>query len=177
MRKILFISLALWPLFCLSQDKGEELVFWTAGQRLTWTDYKGKADPSTGAAASTATFLGIDYTFSPKGLTYTITCSFSKTRSWGLHKNEYILQHEQGHFDIAEIFARKLNMKMATYKFNKSTYKTDLQKIYDDVVNEKEETQNAYDKETDHSIKKDKQAEWLNRIEKMLKEYEGYASY
>jgi hypothetical protein len=177
MRKILFISLALWPLFCLSQDKDEELLFWTTGHRLTWTDYKGKADPSTGAAASTATFLGIDYTFSPKGLTYTITCSFSKTRSWGLHKNEYILQHEQGHFDIAEIFARKLNMKMATYKFNKATYKTDLQKIYDDVVNEKEETQNAYDKETDHSIKKDKQAEWLKKIEKMLKEYEGYAAY
>jgi hypothetical protein len=177
MRKILFISLALSPLFCLSQDKDEELLFWTAGHRLTWTDYKGKADPSTGAAASTATFLGIDYTFSPKGLTYTITCSFSKTRSWGLHKNEYILQHEQGHFDIAEIFARKLNMKMATYKFNRSSYKADLQKIYDDVVNEKEEIQNAYDKETDHSIKKDKQAEWLKKIEKMLKEYEAYAGY
>ena len=47
------------------------------------------------------------------------------------HKTDYILKHEQGHFDIAEIFARKLNKKMSEYKFNKTTYKTDLKNIYD----------------------------------------------
>lgn len=177
MNKLLLLSLALLPFLSPAQDKDDELIYWKAGQRLSWADYKGKADTGSGAAASTSTYLGIDYNFSPKGLTYKISCSFSKTRSWGLHKNQHILNHEQGHFDIAEIFARRLNMKMTTYKFNNNTYKTDLRKIYEDVVDEKEEMQDAYDKETDHSIINDKQEEWLKKIEKMLKEYEKYADY
>lgn len=177
MNKLLLLSLALLPFLSPAQDKGDELIYWKAGQRLTWDDYKGKADIGSGAAASTSTYLGIDYNFSPKGLTYKISCSFSKTRSWGIHKNQHILNHEQGHFDIAEIFARRLNMKMAAYKFNSNTYKNDLRKMYEDVVDEKEEMQDAYDKETDHSIIKDKQEEWLKKIAGMLKEYEKYADY
>lgn len=176
MYKLLFTLLMSFPV-ALQAQEDEELVNWSSANRLTWNDYKGKADPSTGAAASTATYLGIDYNFSPKGFTYKISCSFSKTKSWGLHKNDHILGHEQGHFDIAEIFARKLNQKMSKYKFDKDNYKTDLRKIYEDVITEKEEMQNRYDEETNHSIIKEKQAEWLKKIDKMLKEYKSFAGY
>ena len=93
---------------------------------------------------------------------------FQKPRSWGRSKTDYILNHEQGHFDIAEIFARKLNKKMSEYQFNKTTYKNDLKNIYDGITTEKEVFQDQYDKETDHSRKKEQQAEWLKKIEKML---------
>lgn len=176
MYKLLFTILLSLPLFAQAQD-GEELINWSAIKKLTWTDYKGKADISTGAAASTATYLGIDYNFSPEGFSYKINCSFSKTKSWGLHKNDHILGHEQGHFDIAEIFARKLNQKMKKYKFDRNTYKTDLKKIYEDILTEKEEMQNKYDEETNHSIIKDKQADWLKKIQKLLEEYKSYAGY
>ena len=91
-----------------------------------------------------------------------------------MHKTEYILSHEQGHFDIAEVHARLLNKKMAAYKFNQSTYKTDLRKIYEEVISEKELMQNKYDEETNHSIEKDKQAEWLQKIRALLKDTEPY---
>jgi hypothetical protein len=176
MHKLITTLLALLPIIIHAQEK-EELIPWAPDQKLTWSDYKGKADPSTGAAASTATYLGIDYNFSPEGFTYKISCSFSKNKSWGLHRNDHILGHEQGHFDIAEIYARKLNQKMRTYKFDRNTYKTDLQKIYQDVLTEKEEMQNKYDEETNHSIIKDKQSDWLKKIQKMLDEYKSYARY
>jgi hypothetical protein len=175
MHRLFSILFVLLPF--LSAGQQEELVHWKENRRLSWNDYKGRADRSAGAAASTATYLGIDYNFSPEGLTYTITCSFSKNRSWGLHKTDYILSHEQGHFDIAEIFARKLNMKIATYRVNKATCKDDLKKIYEDIVQEKEAMQNTYDEETNHSIYKEKQAEWLKKIGEMLKEYASYAAY
>lgn len=169
----------LWifiPLFSLGQGT-EEVIHWTKDYRLTWDDYKGKANPAVGAAASTATYLGIDYNYSSQGLTYSITCGFSKNRSWSLHKTQYILSHEQGHFDIAELFARKLYRQLMAYRFNKSTYKTDLKKIYEDIVAEKEAMQDTYDAETNHSINKAKQREWLRKIDEMLKEYEPYAGY
>ncbi len=159
------------------QDKDEELISWNEGKKLTWADYKGKARTDTDAAASTATYLGIEYNFNNKGFGYKITCSFSKTKSWGLYKTDYILAHEQGHFDIAEIFARKLNRQMREYKFNKNNFKEDLKKIYLNITTEKETMQNEYDRETNHSIIKDKQTEWLRKIDQLLTEYKGFADY
>jgi predicted secreted Zn-dependent protease len=111
------------------------------------------------------------------GFGYTITCHFSKSKSWVLHKTDHILAHEQGHFDIAEVFARKLNKQMSSYVFNKNTYKTELRNIYQGILDEKEALQNQYDAETNHSINKEKQAEWLIKIQTMLEEYKGYAGY
>ena len=66
---------------------------------------------------------------------------------------------------------------MSEYKFDKRTYEKELKKIYEDVTKEKTETQNQYDKETRHSINKEKQAEWLKKIAAMLEEYADWADY
>ncbi len=169
---LLFQSVSLF-----AQIKNEELMEWSASKRLNWTDYKANPNPNSDAAASTSTYLLIDYNIRHDGLTYRIQSLFSKTRSWGLHKSVYILSHEQGHFDIAEIFARKLHKRMSEYIFNKRTYQKDLDRIYNDIVDEKSAFQNRYDKETNHSINKEKQAEWLKIIETLLDEYKDYADY
>ena len=173
----ILVCFLLMPTFQFAQSKEEELIDWSASQRLTWHDYKGSPNPNSDAAASTTTYLGIDYSITSTNYSYKIQSRFSKTRSWGLHKSDYILSHEQGHFDIAEVFARKLNKEMSKYKFNKKTYQKDLHKIYEDVTKEKEEVQNDYDSETRHSINRRKQAEWLKKIEEMLEEYNEYADY
>ena len=160
-----------------AQSRDEELLEWSASRKLTWNDYKASPDPNSDAAASTTSYLAIEYNITSSSFGYNIESRFSKTRSWGLHKTAYILSHEQGHFDIAEIFARKLNKQMSEYRFNKRTYQQDLNKIYHDILDEKEKMQNDYDKETNHSIKKEKQAEWLKKIEKMLEEYKDFAGY
>jgi hypothetical protein len=160
-----------------AQGSNEELLNWSSSRKLTWADFKAGPNPNSDAAASTTTYLGIDYNIGNTSFTYKIESRFSKTRSWGLHKTEYILSHEQGHFDIAEIYARKLHKKMSEYKFNIKTYSKDLRKIYDEVTKEKEKTQNEYDSETRHSINREKQAEWLKKIKEMLAELEDYADY
>lgn len=172
-----FLFLCFLPVFLNAQDKNEELLKWDAGKPLVWSDYKASPDPSSDAAATTTTYLSIEYNLKDNSFGYKIKSWFSKTRSWGLHKTAYILSHEQGHFDIAEIFARKLHMKMKTYRFDRRTYQKDLRKIYDDILEEKTEMQNNYDKETRHSINKEKQAEWLRKIALMLEEYKDYADY
>jgi hypothetical protein len=160
-----------------AQSKNEELLEWSASRKLSWNDYKARPDPESDAAASTTSYLAIEYNISSSNFGYKIQSRFSKTHSWGLHKTDYILGHEQGHFDIAEIFARKLNKKMNEYRFDKKTYQKDLNKIYHDILDEKEKMQNAYDKETNHSINKENQEEWLKKIAKMLEEYDEYADY
>jgi hypothetical protein len=167
----------LFPILLPAQGSDEELIHWSENRKLTWADYKGKAKTEADVAASTATYLGIEYSFNSKGFGYKITCSFSKNKSWGLHKTDYILAHEQGHFDIAEIFARKLNKQMNAYRFDKDNFKDDLKKIYTSITSEKEAMQNEYDRVTNHSILKEKQMEWLKKIDDLLKEYQEYADY
>ena len=100
-----------------------------------------------------------------------------KNKSWGLVKNEWILKHEQGHFDIAEIFARQLNKLVNEYQFNKSSFQKDLDAIYKSVVAEKEKFQQQYDDETDYSRIKTKQEEWLKKIEAELNQNRSWAGY
>ena len=175
--RYLLLALLFQPLTMRAQDNNEELLDWSHSRKLTWADYKASPNPGSDAAASTTTYLGITYNITTNDFSYAIESRFSKTRSWGLHKTPYILSHEQGHFDISEIFARKLNKKMREYRFDRKTYQKDLKKIYQDILDEKEEMQDEYDTETRHSINKEKQAEWLKRIAKMLEEYKDYADY
>jgi hypothetical protein len=179
-----YLWILLFPIATLAQDRtaaslaeSEETIAWQPARRLSWADFKANPDPTSDAAASTTTLVGIEYNISNNNLGYTINCRFSKDRSWGLHKTPYILAHEQGHFDIAEIFARKLNKAMSEYEFNKKSFQKDLKKIYEDIMKEKEEWQEKYDKETRHSINKQRQAEWLEKIAKTLDEYAAFASY
>ena len=176
-KKYSWLLLLLSPLFALSQNANEELLNWNTGKRLDWEDYKSRPDARSDAAASTSTYLGINYSISGSSFSYKITCSFSKNKSWGRYKTEYILSHEQGHFDITEIFARKLNKKISEYRFDRASYQADLQKIYQNILDEKEQFQNQYDEETDFSRNKEKQAEWLIKISKILDELKNFGNY
>lgn len=176
--RIITICIAfLFPLFLSAQEPGEELIKWSGTNRLTWADYKARPDRNSDAAASTTTYLIVSYNISNSDFSFKIESKFSKSRSWGLHKTVYILSHEQGHFDISEIFARKFYKKLKEYRFNKRTYQQDLKRIYQAILDEKEEMQNEYDRETNHSINKEKQEEWLKKIANLLREYKDYAGY
>ena len=177
MPSILKYLAILFPAFSLAQDANEELIAWSPHYKLTWADYKARPETGSDVAATTTTYIGIEYNINASGFSYKIQCRFSKDRSWGLHKTPYILSHEQGHFDIAEIFARKLHKAMRAYRFNQRTYQHDLKTIYEKLMNEKEAMQDEYDRETNHSINREKQAAWLIKIEQYLDDYRDYAAY
>lgn len=158
-------------------DNGGEYIPWRPSRRLNWDDYQCDPIRNTDAVASTSTSLGISYQLVDSKLSYHITCGFSRTKSWGLLKTDYILAHEQGHFDITEIFARKLYEALQNYEFNRKTFKSDINTIYHDIVKQKEEYQEMYDGETDHSRNHKIQYEWLEKIQKMLDESEAYSNY
>jgi len=170
---IIAALLCALPFFAGAQDDIE----WSASKRLNWDDYLAKPSASSEAAAITSTAIGIEYHVRNNTFSYSITCRFSKTRSWGKNKTEYILLHEQGHFDITEIYARKLAKQLSEYKFNPSNYQTEVTAIYKRIMDEKEEYQEKYDRETDFSRNKDKQSEWLETIRQELDDTADFSNY
>lgn len=174
LKKLLLILLVL-PFVASAQNNN--LIKWSAERKLNWKDYLAEPDKRSGAAASTSTQIGFEYHVRDNNLTYSITCYFAKEKSWGRYKNDYILSHEQGHFDIAEIFTRKFYKTISEYKFNERSYKNDLRDMYTNAMKDKERFQQQYDSETDYSRDKPKQGQWLKKIEKMLEETKEYAGY
>lgn len=95
-------------------DRDEEQIVWETFKPLSWDDFKGKPDKKSNAAA--VTFSGISFGIETKAdsIQFTIKSTFDCKRSW-VNKtlaNPYILQHEQLHFMITEIYARRLRMEI-----------------------------------------------------------------
>src|SRR5688572_11033505 len=175
MKKLLALPVFILPFLVIMPD--EDSIKWQKDRKLTWDDFKAPPQKIGSTAAMTTTHLGFSYNVTNGKITYKIDCRFEKNKSWGLVKNEWVLKHEQGHFDIAEIFARKLNQSINEYQFNKSSFQKDLDAIYKSVVADKEKFQQQYDDETDHSRIKTKQEEWLKKIESELKQTNSWAVY
>ena len=169
----------LIPLFLISLNAiaQKDLIEWNDTRRLVWADFKGKVPVNAANAALTNTSINVEFGFSKKGMTYSIKCRFDKNKSWVRVKNDLVLSHEQGHFDIAELHARKLNKALRDYRFNSKTVSEDVNKIYETVMKDHHAFQSEYDQQTDFSRKVEKQVEWLARIEKDLKSFEEYKNY
>lgn len=158
-------------------EESADMIPWANDKRLAWDDFLCEPKHGTDAVASTSTSLGISYQLSGGQLGYHITCYFNKEKSWGLLRTDYILAHEQGHFDITEVFARKLNEALQNYQFNRKTFKKDISQIYQSIVDEKEAYQKMYDEETDHSRNRTVQYDWLEKIDSLLAETQPYSNY
>ena len=176
MQRSVFITAFIFPLVFLLH-KEEDHIKWNENRKLTWDDFKAAPLKMGSTVAMTTTHLGFSYSFTNGNITYKIDCWFDKNKSWGLVKNDWILRHEQGHFDIAEIFARQLYKSVSEYQYSKTTFQKDLNAIYKSVVEGKEKYQQQYDAETDHSRNKTKQEEWFKKIETDLKENKSWTGY
>lgn len=176
MKSPLLLAAVIFPLLILFQ-RDDDYIKWKEDRKLTWDDFKAEPLKIGNTAAMTTTHLGFAYNVTNGIVSYKIDCRFEKKKSWGLVKNDWILKHEQGHFDIAEIFARKLNEATASYQFNKRTFQKDLDSIYKAIVADKEEFQQQYDDETDYSRNKSGQQAWFKKIEEELKLSKDWADY
>jgi hypothetical protein len=94
---------------------------------------------------------------------------FNEDKSWKDVKkiNDYILLHEQKHFDIAELFVRKFRKAVAEKIRNSGDYDRYFKSIYT-ISNEYKNFQMVYDKETRHGMNETKQAEYNAAISEEL---------
>lgn len=148
---------------------------WGEMKRLTWNDFKGKVPVGAGPAATTAS--GISYSYSANllhhevHLDFEVNAYFYPNESWYKPKecNQNTLAHEQLHFDISELFARKMRNKLERTSFSDDV-KAEIRKIYKDILTELQEYQERYDWETNFSRNREKQLEWNQKIALALKE-------
>lgn len=169
-------------LLCFTNPNTDEVMSWSASQKLTWADFQGEAPQSTDAAALTAS--GITFSYSVKttngeitSVTPKVASHFYPKQSWVVKDkaSPYILAHEQLHFDITELHVRKLRYRIDQLRITLNV-KSDLDSLHEDVKREMSDMQNAYDSQSKNSRNKEEQAKWNSYVAEQLKKYEAYKS-
>ena len=177
MKIILFFYCVLCSFQTIAQTQSNiDTIYWTPSYKLKWEDFQAKPDSNSKFKAVTAASINYTITNDEKSFSYKVSCVFYKKRSWRLSNENILLQHEQGHYDLAELFARKMRLAFKKYKFsNPATVKNDIKKIATTIRAERDRINVLYDKETNFSINKKKQLYWSNKIKAELKALEAYS--
>lgn len=168
--------LLLGFIFLLGFTKAQDKIFWNENRKLVWADFRSQSKPNTSQAAAT-TFCGISYLLDSPTKKFTdkqvkIESFFIPSKSWAHaeHRTDNVLMHEQSHFDIAELFARKFRKVIS----DKSLDVKSLQKYYERIYDDYKNYQQDYETVTNHGRVRDKQLEYSQKIDSEIAELSDF---
>ncbi len=149
---------------------------WSAEDRLSWDDFQAKPDRNSWRiAAITSSVIQYRYYCENGVLEHGVKSIFLKDESWVKDdaRTKRYLAHEQLHFDITEVFARNLRKELAKRTF-KCTQAKEFERAINKVLKEWQATQIKYDRETEYSLDKSAQEEWIDMIDEVLEQTEDW---
>lgn len=152
-----------------------DTIVWRADSLLHKEDFKSRPKPGGRLGfASVGVFL---YPSEEGGeLLFYVEALFVKSKSYITKYSEYVLKHEQIHFNICELYARKLRKKIKETNFKKvKNLTSEIQKMYGKISEEHIKEQDSYDNDTEHGLNSAKQKIWEDDITTRLKELDLYS--
>ncbi|MFS4493198.1 hypothetical protein [Maribacter sp. 2308TA10-17] len=183
MKKIIFFFLiSISPLMSNGQGlivENDSLILWQKERLLTWEDFIKKGEKPKDIhlihqVAETVPEMMVFYIKDDKGNENPVPlCYFQKYSSWSVTSDKETLEHEQLHFDIMELYTRKLRKKFKEL-LSLDAYTTSETFNYwvNKVFLECKNIQDKYDEEA--LLNYPKQQEWRKCIDKELEELKEY---
>lgn len=143
-----------------------DIIYYSKARPLSWTDFRGTTNDKTLAAAVTASGFGYKADMSTTGnksmLNVGIYCYFTKDKSWVKpgKTTDYILNHEQNHFNISFIAAKMFEEKLKKANLNRSNFNVLLPSLYQESCDIMNKMQGEYDSQTKNGQLRDVQQKW-----------------
>jgi len=164
-----------------SLDKYTNEIVWKQGERLSWNDFRGRhrSHSQTVAITHSGILVNSEFYFEENRVIPKIHAVFDCKHSWvnpDHSTDEELLNHEQKHFDISEIFARKLRKKLSQQQLNTKNYEHTVKRLYNETFESLNKFQDKYDHETHHGIDKETQAKWNKIVSEELESLDDYSS-
>jgi hypothetical protein len=158
-------------------------IAWEQNYQLDWNDFKGRAQTSSSLDAYTMLGISLEVIGQKDGkVDMGVFGYFEKNKSWvkSGEKTDNLLSHERKHFDLCEVYRRKLIKKLEAKKsYDYDTFSDDVGKMFNENFEAYTKEQERYDEETHHSQKKEDQIKWNKFITKellRLKKYDKIAA-
>lgn len=147
---------------------------WEDHYKLQWSDFRGSAEQTAFGDAASTIHLSADPVRKKGKITYDVRAWFIPEQSWCRKKSENLLEHEQLHFDLAELYARKVRKRID--ELNRMGLK-DRKEYHRNITRIFEESTTAdrkYDRETLHGSRSAKQKEWEKYVQDELFRYRHF---
>jgi hypothetical protein len=144
---------------------------------LVWKDFLGAPSILSRWAAQIFTSFGFEArsTVSNRVLELRVKTKvwMDKTISWVRpdSKNDYVLDHEQLHFDITRLTAERFKRHLRTMQFSVEDYSSEIQYQYIEFFRTHTQLQQQYDQETEHGLNRATQAQWVKKVRDELRSY------
>ena len=167
----------------------DDFILWQENKKLKIQDFK--ADNKDTVKVNRQQFLGaisairIEYSSFQRNKNsvpdFSIKTYFDPNESWMLLKNDYVLQHEQIHFDLTELYARKMRKSVESLRQKNVTNISIYRKKIQRWNAMKEKASNQFDADNqDYYIKigqkilfqkNPKQEAWKKKVDRELFQY------
>ncbi|HEX8331911.1 MAG TPA: hypothetical protein VF622_04770 [Segetibacter sp.] len=159
----------------------KDVIEWSETRKLVWADFMG-SQPEDSKQNAAVTNCGFGFTSNkvtvvnkPK---MTVTNVFNRNLSWvkpsQINRRE-LLEHEQLHFDISELYARKLRKEFLTTNLTYFNIKKKTESIFNEVHKQYIQRQQEYESQTNYSLNLQKQSEWIKIIKEELNGLKEYS--
>ncbi len=172
----LYLMLAGILIIGKSNTSSNNMIYWNEDRQLTWDDYQGTPDYNYDEVSALTSSGIIHYKGCEDGqIIYKVQAFFEKQDSWVKPEayTDHHLKHEQIHFDITELYARKLRKELAKRNF-RCGQETDLDEFVANFLRKWQVAQIKYDQHTHYSMRPKKQKSWEYKIAMELSIYDEY---
>lgn len=160
-----------------SEIPATDVIYYHERPELDWKDFMGRNYESGSTAALTVSGFGykadIAFTDTKGSLDVKVFCYFEKKKSWVKpeKKSDYILNHEQRHFDISFIAANVFINLLKTSNFTSENFNDLLEDIYKEACAVMSKLQKDYDSQSRNGNDKSEQEKWNDKIDRDLKSF------
>jgi len=149
-------------------------VYYHPSRPLEWPDFQGVPGASGNTAALTTSGFGYKMNMSHTGtkgyLKIQVYCYFDKTKSWVKpdKKSDYVLTHEQKHFDISYLAAEKFIRDLRKAQLTRENAGQKIQQAYEASSKWMNDMQHEYDRQTRNGISRHDQEIWVDKISVLI---------
>lgn len=166
-----------------SQIARDDAIPWSPRRPLTWADFKGRPPADAGAVAAETAYTMIQGA-GCKGsqFEFRVVAAFRPNASWvrpsmlrTAADSARALRHEQTHFDLTEVHARRLRRYFAELMAPCRISTNDLEAEAARIGKDEKAAQAQYDTETDHGRIVAQQARWEKDVAGQLVALAKYA--
>lgn len=170
------IFLSVFNAASVDAKDNPDRIFWTNHRILTFKDFKGNpfgdeeyADILDYVLAKISKSIVVQSKSYGDVIKLKVYAAMYREDSWIKNPTDSAsLRHEQGHFDLCEVYARQLRKELA---YAQSV--DHAKRIFDKISGKEQEEQNKYDNDN-QGTKEGISKQWRENLDKRLRESDAY---
>lgn len=180
--EILLVSLG----YCqpLNNDTKKNCLCWNENLTFQKSHFKNESIPrealiNTSIAAISSLSIEVIPLSNCGKITFEVYNIFNMDSAWissdSINNLNDILEHEKIHFDISEVFARKLRKRLSSFLAEREYDGIKINEIVDEILLKEAKEQVLFDNESNFGLNLEKQRQWEDKIGQKLKTLQFYS--